>query len=108
MKTKAVIKVYGREQLCASCVGAPGSKDTYEWLQAAINRKFERGKVSYEYIDMDKRQENVEDQQMVAQMEEEELFYPLVLLNGKIIAEGVPYIKHIFQAIEETGIDKIS
>ncbi|MBP1969529.1 disulfide oxidoreductase YuzD [Virgibacillus natechei] len=29
---KVMITIYGAEQICASCVGAPGSKDTYEWL----------------------------------------------------------------------------
>lgn len=39
MSTKDVtLTVYGAEEICASCVGAPCSKDTYEWLQAAIGR----------------------------------------------------------------------
>ncbi len=37
--TKPMIEIYGTAVICASCVNAPSSKDTYEWLQAAINRK---------------------------------------------------------------------
>lgn len=45
------ITVYGAEQICASSVGAPGLKDTYKWLQAAISRKYYDGLISYEFID---------------------------------------------------------
>jgi disulfide oxidoreductase YuzD len=34
------IILYGAEQLCPSCVNLPSSKETFEWLQAAIARKF--------------------------------------------------------------------
>ena len=34
------IEVYGAEQICASCVNLPSSKDTCEWLEAALTRKF--------------------------------------------------------------------
>jgi len=50
---KITITVYGREQICASCVGAPDSKETYEWLQAAIERKYSYDGVQYDYIDID-------------------------------------------------------
>ncbi len=40
MEKKPLIEVFGAEIICASCVNAPSSKDTYEWLQAAIDRKF--------------------------------------------------------------------
>ncbi len=50
------ITVYGSEQICASCVGAPGSKDTYEWLQAAIGRKYASDGVQYNYIDINQPQ----------------------------------------------------
>lgn len=40
MEKKVAIQVYGAEQICASCVGAPSSKDTFEWLKAALSRKY--------------------------------------------------------------------
>lgn len=94
------ITVYGREQICASCVGAPGSKETYEWLQAAIRRKYNEADFQYEYVDMDEMQRDEKHQQMIEKMEEEDMFYPLILLNDEIIAEGVPHLKKIFQAID--------
>ncbi len=106
MKPKIQIVVYGREQICASCIGAPGSKDTYEWLQAAIGRKYDSNRFLYEYIDMDGNQSGEKHQAMIEQMEEEDLFYPLVLMNGEIIAEGIPHLKQVFQAIDGIGIEK--
>ena len=38
--TNINIEIYGADIICASCVNAPSSKDTYEWLQAAIDRKY--------------------------------------------------------------------
>jgi len=96
------ITIYGREQICASCVGAPGSKDTYEWLQAAIGRKYGNEQFQYEYVDMDEAQTEEKHRSMIHQMEEEDFLYPLVLLNDDIIAEGIPHLKKIYQAIEAT------
>lgn len=96
------ITVYGREQICASCVGAPGSKETYEWLQAALNRRYDANDFSYDYIDMDEEPTSEKHRKMIEKMEEEDLFYPLVLLNDEIIAEGIPNAKKIFNAIESS------
>ena len=38
--TKISVVVYGADVICASCVNAPTSKDTYEWLQPLLKRKF--------------------------------------------------------------------
>lgn len=103
-KKALVVTVYGREQICASCVGAPGSKDTYEWLQAAIGRKYDTSGVDYEYIDMDAAGHTDEHVEMIEQMEEEDMFYPLVLMNGEIVAEGIPHLKAIFREIDERGV----
>ena len=35
------VQVYGTKVICASCVGMPSSTETFEWLQAAIGRKYE-------------------------------------------------------------------
>lgn len=99
-----IVTVYGRKQICASCVGAPGSKDTYEWLQAAIGRKYDTSNVSYQYIDMDLDTHEEEHLKMIEQMEEEDIFYPLVLMNEDIVAEGIPNLKMIFREIDERGI----
>ena len=49
---KVKIEIFGAEIVCASCVNAPSSKDTYEWLQAAIGRKYPEQPYDIEYIDI--------------------------------------------------------
>ncbi|CDQ39210.1 MULTISPECIES: YuzD family protein [Virgibacillus] len=98
------VTVYGAEQICASCVGAPGSRDTFEWLQAAINRKYVADTVWFEYIDID-QPPNVEKHQLfIQQMVEEELLYPIVLINDEMVAEGIPRLKPIYQALDSHGL----
>ena len=50
------VQVYGTKVICASCVGMPSSTETFEWLQAAIGRKYEgqENKFNFEYIDFKK------------------------------------------------------
>src|SRR5690625_1195443 len=103
-KQKLNVTVYGREQICASCVGAPGSKDTYEWLQAALNRKYDTSDIEYTYIDMDQTGHSEKHQNMIEQMEEEDMFYPLVMMNDDIVAEGIPHLKAIFKEVDNRGI----
>lgn len=98
------ITVYGAEQICASCVGAPGSKDTYEWLQAAIGRKYVDDPIQYEYIDMNNPPYIRKHQRIIDYMIEEDLLYPLVFVNDDIVAEGIPRLKPIYQALDKHGI----
>lgn len=53
LPSKPVIEIYGTAVICASCVNAPSSKDTYEWLQAAINRKYPHQAYDIRYIDIE-------------------------------------------------------
>lgn len=54
MQKEISIEVYGTEVICASCVNAPSSIDTYEWLEAAISRKYKDQPFSITYIDIEK------------------------------------------------------
>jgi len=94
------ITVYGAEQICPSCVGAPGSVETYEWLQAAITRKYNNPEIEYEYIDINTEQENKKHQDFVKKIFEEDLFYPIVFVNEDLVAEGIPSLKPIYEKIE--------
>ena len=38
--TKISVVVYGADVVCASCVNAPTSKDTFEWLQPLLKESF--------------------------------------------------------------------
>lgn len=101
MDNKILITVYGADQICASCVGAPGSKDTYEWLQAAIGRKYVDDHIQYEYIDIDHEQEDEKHQQFIDKIFEEDLFYPIVFVNDEMVAEGIPRLKTIYKKLDQ-------
>ncbi|GEN33309.1 MULTISPECIES: YuzD family protein [Aneurinibacillus] len=92
------ILVFGAEQLCASCVNLPSAKDTAEWLQAALERKYGSG-IAVRYVDIDQPLEGMEAD-FAARIHAEEFWYPLVVLQGQVIGEGNPKLKDIQQAIE--------
>ncbi|WP_077327745.1 YuzD family protein [Virgibacillus siamensis] len=104
MEKNLLVTVYGAEQICASCVGAPGSKDTYEWLQAAIGRKYVADDIDYEYIDIDNPPEVKKHQDFVERIIEEDLFYPIVFVNDELVAEGIPRLKSIYRELDKHGI----
>lgn len=103
VKKDAVIEVYGAEVLCASCVGAPSSKDTYEWLQAAISRKYPEQPFTIEYIDIDKTKVEGRQAEIAEQIQNDEFFYPLVMINEKMIGEGHIQLKPVFSSLEKLG-----
>ena len=101
--SKASIVVYGADVICASCVNAPSSKDTYEWLQAILGRKYNHIDFEFTYIDFMKQTENltVHDQQFIERIKEDELFYPLVTINDELVADGYIQLKPITKFIDE-------
>src|SRR5690625_4358046 len=109
MKTNEVkISLYGANEIFASCVAAPGSLDTYEWLQAAIGRKYVHEMITYEYIDIEQVQSVEEHQAFIERILAEDLFYPVVLVNDELVAEGVPRLKTIYQALDKNGVKRQS
>ena len=46
------IVLYGAETLCPSCVNLPSSRETFEWLEAAIARKFPNQPFKMTYVDI--------------------------------------------------------
>ncbi|MCP8969782.1 YuzD family protein [Ectobacillus ponti] len=97
----AKISVYGAKVLCASCVGAPSSIETFEWLQAAIGRKYPEQAFTYEYVDIFEPQEDADKQAFAERVVEEDLFYPVVLVNGEIAAEGIIRLQDVYREIEK-------
>ncbi|MDQ0257642.1 disulfide oxidoreductase YuzD [Evansella vedderi] len=94
------ITVYGAEEKCASCIHLPTAIETKEWLEAAISRKFPDRSIEFVYCDIE--QPNSEEEKMFSEkILEDEYFYPLVVLNGKVVGEGNPKLTTIYQAIEE-------
>lgn len=98
------LTVYGAKQICASCVGAPGSEDTYDWIQAAVGRKYEDDQIEYKYIDMDNPPNVEKHKAFVNRIIEEDLFYPIILVNDEIAAEGVIKLKDVYKALDEQGV----
>ncbi|MFE4427499.1 YuzD family protein [Peribacillus butanolivorans] len=103
VKKEIEIEVYGAEQVCASCVNLPSSKDTCEWLEAALTRKFPEQNFKISYIDMLNPPENIKQKSFVAKMIEEDLFYPLVIIEDEIVAEGNVRLKKVVEVMEKYG-----
>ncbi|MBA4493739.1 YuzD family protein [Paenactinomyces guangxiensis] len=96
------IDVYGAEQLCPSCVHFPSSRETADWLQAAIARKYGET-IKVRYIDIYDPQGEKETA-FARRVIEEELWYPVVVIEDEIIAEGNPKLKKIYQVLDRLGI----
>lgn len=101
--TNATIEVFGANIICASCVNAPSSKDTYEWLQAAIDRKYPNQPYNIEYIDIDSDVSNERQNEIAEQIRQDEYFYPLVMINEEMIGEGHIQLKPVFNTLEKHG-----
>ncbi|WP_071393681.1 YuzD family protein [Bacillus tuaregi] len=95
--------VYGAEQICASCVNLPSSKDTYEWLEAAVKRKFPNQPFTYTYIDLFEPTDDEEKQRMIKKIIEEDLFYPVVVIEGNIVDEGNIRLKNVYAELKKYG-----
>ncbi|MFC0523880.1 DUF1462 family protein [Pontibacillus salicampi] len=105
---KAIVTVYGAEQKCASCVNLPSARETYDWLEAAISRKFESTEVQFVYIDIDHPHTEEEHRYYIQRIVDEEYFYPLVVVNGEVVGEGNPRLKSIYAALQDTGLEPVS
>ena len=96
------LTVYGADKICPSCVNAPSSKETYEWLQAAVSRKFPNyDQIQFLYVDIFQKANNKQYQQWINKIKEEELFYPVIVVDDEFVCEGDPRIKTIYQVIEQ-------
>lgn len=104
METKHVlVEVYGAEVVCASCVNAPTSKDTYEWLDAAIRRKYPDQPFEIVYIDIDSVITDARQADIAAKVQDDEYFYPLVLVNEEVVGEGHIQLKPVYRELEKNG-----
>lgn len=96
------IAVYGANKICPSCVNAPSSRESFDWIKAAVTRKFpDFNHIKYKYVDMFEQTNKSEDKKWIDQMEKEDLFYPIVVIDDQFVCEGDPRIKIIYQVIEQ-------
>lgn len=107
MKQEVEIYVYGAEIICASCVNLPSSKETYEWLEAAISRKFPEQPFTIRYIDIFNPPNEEAIQQFAERVIEEDLFYPVVTIDDKIVGEGNPRLKDVYEEMEKYGYEAV-
>ncbi|TKI59089.1 DUF1462 family protein [Brevibacillus antibioticus] len=101
------IKVFGTEQLCASCVNLPSAKETAEWLEAALSRKYGSDSIRIVYSDFQQPQTD-DDKSWANRIIEEDLWYPLVVISGEIVGEGNPKLKDIYEKLESMGVQPIA
>lgn len=99
------VNVYGRDVICASCVNAPTSKDTYDWLDVLFEKKLPNTDIKVNYIDMD-RDTNLSDydEELIEQMNNNELFYPLVTINDEVVQDGHVQLKPIMKWFKDKGV----
>lgn len=104
MEKKTIsIEIFGAEIACASCVNAPTSKDTYEWLQAAIDRKYPNQPYQITYIDIQQPIDNERQQDIANRVLDDEFFYPLVMIEGEVVGEGNIQLNPVFAELEKNG-----
>lgn len=96
------LTIYGATTICPSCVGMPSSKETYEWLIAAVGRKYPNHNITFTYIDINNPSTSEPYKSMTERIIEEDLFYPVVAAGSEVIAEGNPRLKDIYSFIEGT------
>lgn len=103
-KHKLEILVYGAEVICASCVNAPSSIETASWLEAALSRRYSPDQFFVRYVDIFAPQNDTE-KAFAQRVFDEDLWYPVIVVENDILSEGNPQLKKVFQALEERGLD---
>lgn len=101
------IVVYGSDAPCQSCLHAPSPKETMEWIEAAVTRKYPEQSLAVRYVDLN-QPETEQDRSFCERILTDEFFYPLVVINGEVAGEGDPRLKTIYQMIEKHGYLPIS
>ncbi len=103
MNKEIEITVQGMEELCASCVHLPSSRETYEWLEAAISRKYPNQPFIMSYVDLQSPPDDEKKKAFAKRVIEEDMFYPVVLVEEVIVGEGNPKLKEIYKEMEKYG-----
>lgn len=103
MKHEVEMTIYGAEQLCSSCVNLPSARETYEWLEAALTRKFSGQPFKMTYVDIHNPPEDIDKKIFAQRVIDEDMFYPVVLIEDQVVGEGSPNLKKIYAEMEKLG-----
>jgi disulfide oxidoreductase YuzD len=101
------IVLYGAQNLCPSCVNLPSSIETFEWLEAAIARKFPDQPFKMTYVDIYQPPKDLDKQSFAKRVIDEDMFYPVVVIEEKVVGEGNPRLKTIYAELEKHGYKSI-
>lgn len=107
MGKQVEIIIYGAEIICASCVNLPSSKDTYEWIEAALSRKYPNQPVNIRLVDIYNPPQEEEIKNFAERVINEDMFYPVVTLEGNIVGEGNPRLKTIYLEMGKHGYSPV-
>ncbi|GGL53162.1 DUF1462 family protein [Sporolactobacillus putidus] len=100
------LTVYGAEAACTSCIQAPSSRATAEWLEAAVTRKY-GNKVTVRYVDLE-NPETERDRLYCDKVSADEYFYPLVVSGDTVLGDGFISLKPVFHFLDEHGFEDVS
>jgi Uncharacterized protein conserved in bacteria len=100
---KMELTVYGAEVVCASCVQAPPSKATAEWLDAALSREF-GNQVIVRYVDIF-TPETEQDRLFCERINADEFFFPLVVSGDRALGEGFISLGPIEKFLHDQGMN---
>ncbi|MDJ1109037.1 YuzD family protein [Macrococcus caseolyticus] len=93
--------IYGADVVCASCVNAPTSKDIYDWIQPNLKRKFPELTFNFSYIDINNSSNLTDhDENIIEQINNDELFYPLIAMDDEIVADGYIQLPQVTKFVE--------
>jgi len=107
MSQEIEVTIYGAELLCPSCVNLPSSKETYEWLQAALSRKYPEQPFKISHVDIYNPPEDSDKKSFAKRVIDEDMFYPVVVIADKIVGEGNPKLKTICAEMEKHGYQAV-
>ncbi|SHE81494.1 Disulfide oxidoreductase YuzD [Seinonella peptonophila] len=93
----------GDQENCSSCVQSPSSAETATWLDAALKRRFGTKQVNVQWVDVN-HPRTQHERQLAKCILEEEYWYPVVMLDSQVIAEGNPRLKEIVQRLVALGV----
>ena len=95
--------IYGADVVCASCVNAPTSKDIYDWIQPNLKRKFPELTFNFSYINNSSNLTD-HDENIIEQINNDELFYPLITMDDEIVADGYIQLPQVTKFVEKKYI----